>query len=267
MTTFSGQIDVPRLQDIIGALFNIDELHELCELLSMDYEDLAGSSKTRKVLELVRYHDRRNELDKLIDQVKRLRPHAGVNMQKLFGQVIPPTDPQHQVINSLIDQLRRYIKRLNEWKELHNRMNTLLNIFDPFGKQIERLDAKEEKKIDLRMLQYVWQAVKNNIVSLLDWAKAIVYIGEPFQELDDGFRGAKWAIDLNVTYASLHDHLLSPPHNGIVEASGSNAWWQTLLENKSRLDDTIKRFLFLADDELRKAASDLYALSSEALWS
>ena len=65
--------------------------------------------------------------------------------------------------------------------------------------------------------------------------------------------------------SGIQAHLQKRPTS--LQATYDNAWWQTLREDSSRLDDAIKRYLFLADEELRKTAGDLFDLSSETLWS
>lgn len=256
--------DLPRLREQIRALFSDGELRDLCMDLGIDYENLAGAAKGDKVRELVLLVERQGRVADLVQRVTELRPHIGLNVQRLAERVAAADAGEQQGFHSLMEQFRRYNEQMVEWKELHNRLNILLNVFDSFGTQVERVDAREER-IDLRMLQLAWQSVYQTIYHLLLFARDIQYIGPPFTETDRAITGAEWAVELSALRNSIQAHLQRRP--ATLQATYDNTWWQTLREETSRLDDAIKRNLFLADEELRKTAGDLYDLSAETLWS
>jgi hypothetical protein len=257
-------IDLPRLRDQIRALFSDSELRDLCLDLDIDYEGLAGSAKSDKVRELVQYAERHGRLADLTRRVIELRPHIGLNVQRLAERVAAADAGERQGLRSLMDQFRRYNEQMVEWKELHNRMNILLNVFDSFGTQVERIDAREER-IDPRMLQLAWQSVYQTIYQLLLFGRNIRHIGQPYTETAEAITGAEWAVEMSALRAGIQAHLQRRPT--ALQATFDNDWWQTLREETSRLDDAIKRYLFLADEELRKTAGDLFDLSAESLWS
>ena len=64
------------LKQILIERFNMEELESLCFDIDVDFEVLSGENKEKKVIELVKYVKRRNELDKLIDAAKTERPSA-----------------------------------------------------------------------------------------------------------------------------------------------------------------------------------------------
>jgi hypothetical protein len=266
MTTSTGDppLDLPRLRDQIRALFSDSELRDLCLDLGIDYEELPGAAKSDKVRELVQYMERRDRLDDLMRRVIDLRPHVGLNVQRLAERVAAADADERRSLRSLMDQFRRYNEQMVEWKELHNRLNVLLNVFDSFGTQVERIDAREER-IDPRMLQLAWQSVYQTIYQLLLFGRGIRHIGLPYNETEQAITGAEWAVEMASLRAGIQAHLQRRP--ATLLATYDNDWWQTLREDTSRLDDAIKRYLFLADEELRKTAGDLYDLSAESLWS
>ena len=65
-----------RLHDLLVEYFNLEEVRLLCFNLGIDYEDLAGSNKSTKTLNLITYMQRRGTLNKLVDEVKKQRSHV-----------------------------------------------------------------------------------------------------------------------------------------------------------------------------------------------
>lgn len=262
-STTAGTYDLPRLREQIRALFSDGELRDLCMDLGIDYENLPGAAKGDKARELVLHAERMGQLADLVARVVALRPHIGLNIQRLTEGLASGAS-QQEGLHSLMEQFRRYNEQMVEWKELHNRFNILLNVYDSFGAQIERVDAREER-IDPRMLQLAWQSVYQTIYQLLLFARDIRHIGSPYHETPQAITGPEWAVEMGSLRNGIQAHLQKRPSS--LQATYDNAWWQTLREDSSRLDDAIKRYLFLADEELRKTAGDLFDLSSETLWS
>ncbi len=261
--TTAGSYDLPRLREQIRALFSDSELRDLCMDLGIDYENLPGAAKGDKARELILLAERMGRLADLVARVVALRPHIGLNIQRLTEGLAGGAAQQAE-LHSLMEQFRRYNEQMVEWKELHNRFNVLLNVYDSFGAQIERVDAREER-IDPRMLQLAWQSVYQTIYQLLQFARDIHHIGLPYHETPQAITGPEWAVEMSALRNGIQAHLQKRPPS--LQATYDNAWWQTLREDSSRLDDAIKRYLFLADEELRKTAGDLFDLSSETLWS
>lgn len=78
----TGQLQRERQQKarqtarLMQDTFNEAELRELCVDMGMDYEDVAGNTKTGKINDLVGAFYRHNTLDVLIDQLSKRRPLA-----------------------------------------------------------------------------------------------------------------------------------------------------------------------------------------------
>jgi len=67
--------DPQRLRSILVSNFSDAELRELAYTLEIDYEDLGGDTKGRRVIELIGYCQRRGRLDELEKAVMVARPH------------------------------------------------------------------------------------------------------------------------------------------------------------------------------------------------
>ncbi len=260
----SGQpLDLSRLRDQLRALFSDSELRDLCFDLGVDFENLPGAAKGDKARELIQFMQRQGRLPDLVRRVVALRPHIGLNIQTL-AEEITAADPQRGAgLNSLMEQFQRYNQTIVEWKELHRQMNLLLSVFDPFRKQIERFDARPER-FELGTLEASWATVHLFLVQLLRWAATINLIGPRYQEAGNELSGAEWAVRLGSSDLDIRRHLAERPAR--PTANPDDLWWRRLREETSDLEDAIKQTLFLADEELRKTAADLYDLSSISLW-
>ncbi len=73
--------DPRQLQSQLTRLFNAEELRTLCFELNVDYDDLAGESKSGKARELVTYLNRRGRLAELPTLISKLRPHAAPSIE------------------------------------------------------------------------------------------------------------------------------------------------------------------------------------------
>ena len=69
----TSTIDPAELRKFLEAAFSWTELKTLCHDLNVDYETFSDN-KTTFALDLVYYHERRNQLPLLISRVKALRP-------------------------------------------------------------------------------------------------------------------------------------------------------------------------------------------------
>ena len=63
-----------RLRKLLIEHFDLEELRLLCFDLGLDYEELAGKTKSTKMQDLITYLARRGELQRLIDEINSQRP-------------------------------------------------------------------------------------------------------------------------------------------------------------------------------------------------
>jgi hypothetical protein len=73
---FDVQPTPSELRQVLTALFSESELRDIMFDLKIDFESLAGSSKSDKARELISFMHRRKRLDELVDAVRIQHPHA-----------------------------------------------------------------------------------------------------------------------------------------------------------------------------------------------
>ena len=76
----SQYIDPIHLRQVLTEHYDLGELHTLCFDLGIDYEEIGGSGKTEKVVELVAFAQRHNRLDDIAAYVRRTRPTVPLKM-------------------------------------------------------------------------------------------------------------------------------------------------------------------------------------------
>ncbi len=77
------------LRENMNRYFSLDEIESLCFDLGVDFENIGGSSKPGKVLELIQYMERRGRLDELAGACAKSRPNVDWGAA---GVVVPPSD-------------------------------------------------------------------------------------------------------------------------------------------------------------------------------
>jgi len=70
---FSNDLQV-KLRELMMKNFNFDEIKVLCQDIEVDFDNITGSNKETKILELIKYVERRSELGELIRAVSKARP-------------------------------------------------------------------------------------------------------------------------------------------------------------------------------------------------
>ena len=66
-----------ELTNLISKHFNVEELRTFCFRLGIEYDDLPAQGNENKARELVKYFERRNNLDELAQESQRVRPNVG----------------------------------------------------------------------------------------------------------------------------------------------------------------------------------------------
>jgi hypothetical protein len=65
-----------RLYDVLDNYFDDNDIRKLCFDLRVDYQDLAGTSKAARVIELIKYFARSGKIGELIDHCSQIRPNV-----------------------------------------------------------------------------------------------------------------------------------------------------------------------------------------------
>lgn len=77
------------LRENMNRYFSLDEIESLCFDLGVDFENIGGSSKPGKVLELIQYMERRGRLEELAGACAKSRPNVDWGAA---GVVVPPSN-------------------------------------------------------------------------------------------------------------------------------------------------------------------------------
>lgn len=73
-STLAASVERQQLFEVLDQRFSDDDLRGLAFALGLDYENLPGQAKSSKARELVLYCERRNNLVRLTDEIRRTRP-------------------------------------------------------------------------------------------------------------------------------------------------------------------------------------------------
>lgn len=277
------------MSTILNTYFDISELQDLCYKLSVDYENIQGTIKQDKARELTRQIERHGRQDELIALVRELRPHVGLNIYNLTHDLLASDDPRLQRVDSLLLQLQRDYERLMEWKQLHNQLDGLINIFGQYRTQVDRF-FQTNMPTDIEPLMESWGPIRRCFIETLSWAKQVRYIGKPYLVSDEGTRqGEWWMIELFTLYEDIQSHL----EDKAIETIIINEYLNSGLEQSLQLVDAntqpqslvlwknwcyrlrkitrdcqsaLITHMFLTDKSLLTAANEFFELSKTALW-
>lgn len=208
---------------------------------------------------------------------------SGAEVEQILETVLkyfPKFAHQPAHLEFILHQFLTLQEKLQEWKDLHNHLDMILNAFDPFVTRIDRASTSRRLPT-LRELRNLWMKVSKRVGSLLAWAETIEHIGATYQITGDGsVRGEKWAVSL-ASLTSDIDQLLGietchsearedlPYPNrlsrlGFRVLHSDIGWWNELEILTKDFQSDAREYMFQADKHLRKSAMDLYYLSKQA---
>lgn len=160
-------LDLSRLLDLH---FNEGELKSLCFALSIDYENLAGQHKAKKVLELVKRMQRYGNIESLIFECNRLRPK--IDWPPLQLTLTPQLDANNlnQTVREARDKyLHDIIEKYSEWK---TRFTDL-----PISLQVTSVSVRPEMGLLIDLPSTINR--KLDINEVIRQQKQIIVLGEP----------------------------------------------------------------------------------------
>lgn len=171
------------------------------------------------------------------------------DFERAFRELAKLLTTDHPALKSLrsgIEGLIAAYERLNEWKELHHQLQSLLIAFDPFQGLVDMAYASGEREISPLMRRY-WLHCRIYVEGLKRFGAGIRYIGtRKFAEEADGLRGEPWVVDI-VALAGEIERLLE-------EGSDVVALQRAVEDFGARCFD----YLQYADGKLRDEARSLY---------
>ena len=87
--------------------------------------------------------------------------------------------------SDILARFRTYHAILAEWKTLHSSMDNLIQNYEQFQDQVNRVLEEDDNKRRLREITNLqannWMPISNDITRLLVWAKSVQYIGPQLQ--------------------------------------------------------------------------------------
>jgi hypothetical protein len=107
-TTITDLVSVEEGQSLIFLFetlrtrFNLNELHELCIYLHINFEELPGDSLSHKALELVTYCQRRNRLAKLVEAIAQQRPDIEWPDKTQTKDIVTEPEPKQERAKSKV---------------------------------------------------------------------------------------------------------------------------------------------------------------------
>jgi hypothetical protein len=185
-------------------------------------------------------------------------------------------EPEH--LDEVLQSFHRCHEELHEWKELHNYLDTTVQLYDQFAEAVRNVDRQSFNSESLHNLQNSWYKISLMLDQMLTWAKRIQLIGKPYQETNDGkLIGEDWAIKLELTRRDIECHL-NIAHD-CIEASAvrplykklfnpaqlGERWFIQLMDYTSRYWSLALSYLHFTDDKLRTTATRLVDISQAAL--
>mgnify|MGYP000132647682 CR=1 FL=1 len=202
-------------------------------------------------------------------------------MRSPDGDIFASNEMTEDALWEILNQFHEHHEKLNEWKDLHDHLDGILNSFNPFAKAIERADGQRIIP-NRRSLLTLFNPVAQKVKFMLDWAAKIRYIGFPYQESPLGsIDGPDWAIRLAILSQEIQRHL-GFTHQQVDEAPESaypssmesslyrflnikNRWWNKLEQLSDEFEHEAYFYMHKADKSLREEAYKLYELSKQKL--
>lgn len=184
--------------------------------------------------------------------------NINLDVEKLvrtLKQALPEGDPAPQYLLDTLKSFRNFHAALFEWKEVHNFLNDVLFMFGPFTLEIDHIEMAREKP-NTRLLGQLWRPISQKVNALVEWAKTIQHIDEPFIQSEQGLQGPAWAVDMFVAKEHI-DQLLK----------SSRVEKEELFDARGEFGEKAETHMYLADKKLRETADELYSLSRVVLGS
>lgn len=228
-------------------------MERLDELVGFTVRNTKASEATAENTQKIQ-----RDLSRLVELSEERKLHIDFGqVAETLSQFLPATSPLPQLFHDTLEEFKQYHTQLYEWKELHHHLNGIIMVFRQFSLQMERLSDNSKLKQNLSLLLMLWEPALMKIMPLLEWARYIQYIGTPFEELSDGsLKGEKWAIEIRIGSDRVTELLRTKTASEDLLRDAVDELWQQ-----------VNTHMFLADDNLRKTAGELFNLSRIALGS
>jgi len=187
------------------------------------------------------------------------------------AQIVKNLSPSYrdpEKLDKALQKFQNYHKSLYEWKELHNLLDEIINSFNQFYSQVERLNASSGRP-DIKDLRLLWLPVSKRVDELLEFAKSVKLIGKPFRDEEGQYYGERWVIEIfllrndlnNIFYPDEHTNSEISSRGKLFSFGAKPRWWDTMYELTRSFYHTAYLHLHWGDKKLRETATELYHLS------
>ena len=187
---------------------------------------------------------------------------------RLIEAIFAPNYQTPERFDSVLKEFQKIHKTLYEWKELHNLLDEIMNSFNQFYSQIERLNGSSTKP-DLEELQLLWSRVSMRVTELVEFAKNITEIGVPYVEDQGHLTGERWVLEILSLRNDLEKNfdpdeqasLEFFSRGGLFSFGVKPQWWKTMYRLTHDFYDKVFIHMHEGDKRLRESAINLYDLS------
>ena len=207
--------------------------------------------------------------------------NAVLFMRAPDGDILASNETTQEALLEVLTQFHEHHERLQEWKDLHDHLDGIMNTLNPFAKAIERADGQRQI-LERRSLVNLYDPVVQKVKLMLDWAEKIKFIGVRYHQAETGeMDGAEWAVKLARLCSELQAHLGAGrgPARETAEANYPNStqsalyryfninneWWNILQQLTDEFEHEVYFHMHKADKSLRQAAQILYEFSRQKL--
>jgi hypothetical protein len=197
-----------------------------------------------------------------------MRPDEVIQLVEAFSKHLTPHFRDPDLLDGALQKFQNYHQALYEWKELHNALDEILNAFNQYYSQVERINGSRTPP-SLRDLKLLWTPVSRRIDGLLEFSKSIRIIGKPFIDTNGELQGERWSIDIVVLRNDIEKIIFQDPQNSsnglarnvLIITGAKPGWWNNLYELTRNFYHTAYMHLHWGDKKLRESATELYNLS------
>lgn len=167
-----------QLHTLLTRNLSLDELRTLCFSLGVDFDNLGAETKDGTARELIRYLERRDELERLIDIIKKLRPSVNIDgLQETglsvsgLGLIDVLTDDT--ALQRFMDDAQKAIQEpLEAFRPINGYNQVLANEFIAFNTTMTALNNKARQgQLDQAKAQDILTNMQASIRGLTDALK------------------------------------------------------------------------------------------------
>lgn len=292
------KLDHSQFKNLLEALIDAFNLGELKSMLRMQMGErldvIAPEGNLKQIVyALICWAEQRDRVEELVQKAYNEIPTNDLLKQVLLESrewtsapegtsgasksmsAVPSGDPRLKKFRAYLTKICEYQEAIQEWKNLHNKLDGLIQAFDPYFCSVAKVHLKGDIVGQLS-LTVQWREVTEAVGILVGFGKNIEITGIQYAKLDSGYWGGEdWAVKIDYVCFQLDQHMnelpLSSQQNMLSEPTDQqqnvselqSTWWSTTYELSSILNDYITKHMNMADSKLLESLMDLDNLSQD----